>query len=134
MSQFLGGKESLLKVIADLGGRDTDLRQQNVSDLPDTSVSQIWKLLSDSSLGSIVSKYLAENSSKQPVAYDLISPQVKEETEIPNSAHIENTQFKDPESPAKLGIDGLCLPYSVDVPSSEANADRMLHFKVRTFF
>ncbi|XP_066473651.1 protein TASOR isoform X2 [Tiliqua scincoides] len=126
--------ESLLKVIADLGGRDTDLRQQNISDPPDTDMFQVCRLLSealtnpDSSLARI-SKLLAENSSRQPTAYDLISPQVKEETELPNTTCIENTHFKDPQSPVKLATDASCLPYSVDVPTSEANTDHMPHFK-----
>lgn len=142
-SQFLGDKtsESLLAVIADLGGRDTDLRQQNISDPPDTDISQVCSLLSevltntDSSLARIIHKILAEDTSRQPVACNLISPQIKEETEFPDTACIENIQFKDPPSSVKMASDSLCLPYSsVDILTSEANTDHLLNFKVRTFF
>ncbi|XP_053152263.1 protein TASOR isoform X2 [Hemicordylus capensis] len=127
--------ESLLSIIADLGGRDTDLRQQNVSDPPIADTSGVLRLISEvltnpeSPLARRINQALAENNSRQAAEYNCIPPQVKEEPELPNIANIENVQLKDPQSPVNLAADASCLPYSVDVSTSEAEIDHMLHFK-----
>ncbi|XP_025022268.1 protein TASOR isoform X3 [Python bivittatus] len=125
--------ESLLSVIADLGGRDTDLRQQNVADPPIADLSGVLKLLSevlitDFQAPRLIKQASLENYSRQTVEYNLIPPKIKEEPELPNTTH-ENTQFKDPQSPVKLEKSAPCLPNSLDVSSTETDPDHILHLK-----
>lgn len=125
-------------MIADFGGHDTDLRQQNVSDpsVPDTH--NIVKLLiealtyPDSPLARIINQNVAQNNSRPAVEYNSIQPQVKEEAEHSNTVHVDSIQFKDHQSPVMLETDATCLPYSVSI--SEADADNVLRLKVRNLF
>ncbi|XP_015265532.1 PREDICTED: protein TASOR isoform X2 [Gekko japonicus] len=125
--------ESLSSIIADLGGRDTDLRQQNV---PDSSVTEsviskkVLDALADPDfLARFLNHALAENNTRQLPEYESIPAQVKEEPELPNAAHIENVQFKDSQSSVMLETTAPCLLQSVDVSANEAGMDHMLHLK-----
>lgn len=122
-------------MITYLGGHDTDLRQ-NVSE-PSVTHCAVLKLFSDLLTSMDTSQSLerfgkssAQNYSRQNVEYPL---QVKQEPEIPDRAHVENTPFRDPQSPVKLESSAP-LPYSLDVSTTEADTTfHMTHLKVRTF-
>ncbi|XP_044307283.1 protein TASOR isoform X2 [Varanus komodoensis] len=124
--QYAGDRasESLDSVIADLGGRDTDLRQQNVSEPPVTDLTDVLKLLSemltnaDLPLARFVKQASAESYSRHTLGYN--SNPVKEE---PEEGPV------DPQNVVKLETSAPCLPYSVDVSNNEADIDRMLHLK-----
>lgn len=130
--------ESLLSMIADLGGRDTDLRQQNVADPPITDLSGVLKLLSevltnaDFQTARLIKQASLENYSKQTIEYKPTSPKIKEEPELPNTTH-EDTQFKDPQSPVTLEKSATCLPNSFDASTVETDPDHILPLKVRMF-
>lgn len=124
-------------MIADLGGRDTDLRQQNVADPPITDLTGVLKLLSvltntDFQTSRLIKQPSLENYSKQTVEYNPIPPKIKEEPELPNTTH-ENTQFKDPQSPIMLEKSAKCLPNSLDASTIETDPDHILPLKVRMF-
>ncbi|XP_062977365.1 protein TASOR isoform X2 [Elgaria multicarinata webbii] len=125
--------ESLLSVIADLGGRDTDLRQQNVSETPVNVLKLLAQVLANPDLpfAGLVKQVLAENYSRQTPEYNPfpVKEEPEEDPELPNTIHVENTQFKDPQNPVKLETNAPCLPYSIDVSNSEADTDHMLHLK-----
>ncbi|KAM3846431.1 protein TASOR isoform 2-T2 [Vipera latastei] len=126
--------ESLLSMIADLGGRDTDLRQQNVADPPITDLSGVLKLLSevltnaDFQTARLIKQASLENYSKQTVEYKPTSPKIKEEPELPNTTQ-EDTQFKDPQSPVTLEKSATCLPNSFDASTVETDPDHILPLK-----
>ncbi|KAL8212516.1 UNVERIFIED_CONTAM: hypothetical protein K2H54_049693 [Gekko kuhli] len=130
-----GGRasESLSSIIADLGGRDTDLRQQNVPDSPVTEnviSKKVLDALADPDfLARILNHALAENNTRQLPEYESIPAQIKEEPELPDAAHIENVQFKDSQSSVMLETTAPCLLHSVDVSANEAGLDHMLHLK-----
>ncbi|XP_054832192.1 protein TASOR isoform X2 [Eublepharis macularius] len=72
--------ESLSSIIADLGGCDTDLRQQNVSDPPVIDNVVFKKFLDelavpDSLLTRLFNHALAENNTRQPPEYNSIPAQ-----------------------------------------------------------
>nr|XP_056709254.1 protein TASOR [Euleptes europaea] len=124
--------ESLSSMIADLGGHDTDLRQQNVSD-PAVAEDNVYKQLlnvlafPDSPLAPLARLFnhaLVENNTRQSSEYDSISVPVKEEPEFP-----DGVQFKDSRSSIMLETTAPCLPYSVDVCTNEAGMDHILHLK-----
>ncbi|XP_070793065.1 protein TASOR isoform X2 [Pituophis catenifer annectens] len=125
--------ESLLSMIADLGGRDTDLRQQNIGDPPIPDLCGVLKLLSevltntDFQTARLI-KQASENYSKQPVEYNPIPPKIKEEPELPNTTH-ENTQFKDLQSPVMLERSATSLPSSLDASTIEMDPDHILPLK-----
>ncbi|XP_060095726.1 protein TASOR isoform X2 [Heteronotia binoei] len=124
--------ESLSSIIADLGGRDTDLRQQNVSDLPVTenvNYKKILDVLNDPSVTRFLTHALAENNTRQLPEYESIPAQVKEEPKFPDAAHVENVQYKDSQSSVMLETTAACLPYSFDASTNEADMDHMLHLK-----
>uniref|UniRef100_A0A670I3P0 Transcription activation suppressor n=1 Tax=Podarcis muralis TaxID=64176 RepID=A0A670I3P0_PODMU len=116
--QHEGGRatESLLSIIHDLGGHDTDLRQQNVANTPSNDVYGFLKRIS-----AIINKQdSAESYSEQQVEYNSILPQIKN---FLNASHVENVQ-----SP-KLEVNASCLPYSSDVSASEVDIDHAQHLK-----
>lgn len=119
-------------IIADLGGRDTDLRQQNVSDPPVTDNVLVKKLLDIwlADPDSPLARYL--NNVKQLPEYEPIPAQVKE-PELPDAAPAENVQFKDSQSFVMLETTAPCLPYSIDASANEVGTDHMLHLKVSSF-
>ncbi|XP_013921059.1 PREDICTED: protein FAM208A isoform X3 [Thamnophis sirtalis] len=126
--------QSLLSMIADLGGRDTDLRQQNVADPPITDVSGVLKLITemltntDFQTARLIKQASLENYSKQTVEYNPIPPKIKEEAELPNTTH-EKSQFKDPQSPVMIEKSATCLPNSIDASTIETDPDHILPLK-----
>ncbi|NXW19700.1 TASOR protein, partial [Circaetus pectoralis] len=113
-----------------LGGHDTDLRQQDVSDPAVTDTHGLIKLLLeslasaghlDSSLARSVYQALGlstdeiEEDVRQKYEYESIPAQDKDDHELPNTAQAEHVNFKDPQSPGILETDAACLPYPVDV-------------------
>ncbi|XP_008103458.1 protein TASOR isoform X4 [Anolis carolinensis] len=127
--------ETLHSMIADLGGHDTDLRQQNISEspVPDSSLLMLLsKILSNPELPStgLIKQPSPENYSDQAGDIKPIAVQIKEEPQFLVTAHVENTHLMDPQSPVKLETNVLCLPYSVDVSSCEADTtNHMRHLK-----
>ncbi|NWY62194.1 TASOR protein, partial [Chionis minor] len=121
---------SVFSVNTGLGGHDTDLRQQDVSDPAVTDTHGLIKLLLetlasaghlDSSLARSVNQALGlstdeiEEDMRQKYEYESIPAQDKDDHELPNTAQAENVNFKDPQSPLILENDVACLPYPVDV-------------------
>uniref|UniRef100_A0ABM5FJY2 Protein TASOR isoform X3 n=1 Tax=Pogona vitticeps TaxID=103695 RepID=A0ABM5FJY2_9SAUR len=134
--QYEGNRapETVPSVIDYLGGHDTDLRQ-NVSE-PSVADCTVLKLLSeilsnmDTPLGRFVKQSSAENYSRQNVEYSPNPLQVKQEPEIPGRAHVENIPFRDSHSPVKLETSAPCLPYSLDISTTEADTTfHMTHLK-----
>ncbi|NXA45282.1 TASOR protein, partial [Nothocercus julius] len=121
---------SVFSVITGLGGHDTDLRLQDVSDPAVTDTHGLIKVLLetlasaghlDSSLAQSVNQALElstdeiEEDMRQKYEYESIPAQDKDDHELPNTAQAENVNFKDPQSPLILGTDAACFPYPVDV-------------------
>ncbi|XP_042307164.1 protein TASOR isoform X2 [Sceloporus undulatus] len=128
--------ETLHSVIAGLGGHDTDLRQQNVSESsvldPSDFVMLISKIFSntDLPLAELAKQPSPQNYPDQTLEYNPIPVQIKEEPELVNTTHVENIPLKDPHSLVKLEADVPSLPYSVDVSSSETDTtNHMRHLK-----
>ncbi|KAM6325559.1 protein TASOR isoform 2-T2 [Podargus strigoides] len=133
--QYEGGRTSdsphtVFSVNTGLGGHDTDLRQQDVSDPAVTDTHGLIKVLLeslasaghlDSSLARSVNQALGlstdeiEEDMRQKYEYESIPAQDKDDHELPNTAQAENVNFKDPQSPVTLETDATCLPYPVDV-------------------
>ncbi|XP_062441863.1 protein TASOR isoform X5 [Rhea pennata] len=133
--QYEGGRtsespHSVFSIITGLGGHDTDLRQQDVSDPAVTDTHGLIKLLLetlasaghlDSSLARSVNQALGlstdeiEEDLRQKYEYESIPAQDKDDRELPNTAQAEHVNFKDPQSPLILDTDAACLPYPVDV-------------------
>nr|XP_009482663.1 PREDICTED: protein FAM208A-like [Pelecanus crispus] len=152
--QYEGGRtsdspHSVFSVNTGLGGRDTDLRQQDVSDPAVTDTHGLIKLLLetlasaghlDSSLARSVNQALGlstdeiEEDMRQKYEYESIPAQDKDDHELPNTAQAENVNFKDPQSPVILETDAACLPYPVDVDlrlsANEVGLEHTLRLKV----
>nr|XP_034962245.1 protein TASOR isoform X2 [Zootoca vivipara] len=113
--------ESLLSVIRNLGGHDTDLRQQNVANTPSNDVYDFLKRIS----AMAKKQDSAESYSEQLVEYNSILPQIKN---LLNASQVENVQVKDPQTP-KLEVNASCLPYSSVVSACEVDIDHTQHLK-----
>ncbi|XP_027323359.1 protein TASOR isoform X2 [Anas platyrhynchos] len=133
--QYEGGRtsdspHSVFSIITGLGGHDTDLRQQDVSDSAVTDTHGLIKLLLetlassghlDSSLARSVNQALGLNTDeieedmRQKYEYESIPAQDRDDHELPNAVQAENVNFKDPQSPVMLETDAACLPYPTDV-------------------
>ncbi|XP_009474692.1 PREDICTED: protein FAM208A [Nipponia nippon] len=139
---------SVFSINTGLGGHDTDLRQQDVSDPAVTDTHGLIKLLLetlasagrlDSSLARSVSQALGlstdeiEEDMRQKYEYESIPAQDKDDHELPNTAQAENVNFKDPQSPVILETDAACLHYPVDVDlrlsANEVGLEHMLRLK-----
>ncbi|NXS58349.1 TASOR protein, partial [Brachypteracias leptosomus] len=140
---------SVFSVNTGLGGHDTDLRQQDVSDPAVADTHGLLKLLLetlasaghvDSSLAQSVNQALGlstdeiEEDMRQKYEYESIPAQEKDDLEFPDSAQAENVNFKDPQSPAIVEGDATCLPYPVDVDlrlsANEVGLEHTLRLKV----
>ncbi|NXA33359.1 TASOR protein, partial [Eudromia elegans] len=121
---------SVFSVITGLGGHDTDLRLQDVSDSAVTDTHGLIKVLLetlasaghlDSSLAQSVNQALGlctdeiEEDMRQKYEYESIPAPDRDDHELPNTAQAENVNFKDPQSPPILDTDAACFPYPVDV-------------------
>ncbi|NXC19863.1 TASOR protein, partial [Corythaeola cristata] len=134
-----------------LGGHETDLRQQDVSDPAVTDSHGLVKLLLetlasaghlDSSLTQSVYQALGlstdeiEEDMRQKYEYESIPAQDKNDHELPNPAQAENVNFKDPQSPVILETDVTCLPYAVGVDlqlsANEMGLEHTLRLKEAT--
>ncbi|KFV50616.1 Protein FAM208A, partial [Tyto alba] len=139
---------SVFSINTGLGGHDTDLRQQDVSDAAVTDTHGLIKLLLetlasaghlDSSLARSVNQALGistdeiEEDMRQKYEYESIPAQDKDDHELPDTAQAENVNFKDPQSPVVLETDVTCLPYPVDVDlrlsANEVGIEHTLHLK-----
>uniref|UniRef100_A0A8C3L513 Transcription activation suppressor n=1 Tax=Chrysolophus pictus TaxID=9089 RepID=A0A8C3L513_CHRPC len=133
--QYEGGRTSeppqtVFSIISGLGGHDTDLRHQDVSDPAVSDTHGLVKLLLetitnsghlDSSLARSVNQALRLNTDeveedvRQNYEYESIPAQDKDDHELPDAAQAEPVNFKDPQSPAMLETDAACLPFAIDV-------------------
>uniref|UniRef100_A0A8B9I2R5 Transcription activation suppressor n=1 Tax=Anser brachyrhynchus TaxID=132585 RepID=A0A8B9I2R5_9AVES len=139
---------SVFSIITGLGGHDTDLRQQDVSDPAVTDTHGLIKLLLetlassghvDSSLARSVNQALGLNADeieedmRQKYEYESIPAQDRDDHELPNAVQAENVNFKDPQSPVMLETDAACLPYPIDVDlrlsANEVGLEHTLHLK-----
>ncbi|XP_021264736.1 protein TASOR isoform X2 [Numida meleagris] len=151
--QYEGGRTSeppqtVFSIISGLGGRDTDLRQQDGSDPAITDTHGLIKLLLetlansghlDSSLARSVNQALGLNADeveedlRQNYEYESIPAQDKDDHELPDAAQAEPVNFKDPQSPVMLETDAACLPFAIDVdlrfPAGEVGLEHTLHLK-----
>ncbi|NXE88150.1 TASOR protein, partial [Menura novaehollandiae] len=139
---------SVFSMNSDHGGHETDLRQADVSDPAAADTHGLIKAFLetlasagrwDPSLAQPLNQALAlstdeiEEDMRQKYEYESIPAQDKDDHELPNTAQAENVDFKDPQSPAPLEADVLCLPYPVDVglrlPANEAGLEHTLHLQ-----
>ncbi|XP_015148877.2 protein TASOR isoform X3 [Gallus gallus] len=151
--QYEGGRSSeppqtVFSIISGLGGHDTDLRHQDVSDPAVTDTHGLVKLLletlansghMDSSLARSVNQALGLNSDeveedmRQNYEYESIPAQDQDDHELPDDAQAEPVNFKDPQSPVMLETDAACLPFAIDVdlrfPASEVGLEHTLLLK-----
>uniref|UniRef100_A0A803XRK0 Transcription activation suppressor n=1 Tax=Meleagris gallopavo TaxID=9103 RepID=A0A803XRK0_MELGA len=151
--QYEGGRTSeppqtAFSIISGLGGHDTDLRHQDVSDPAVTDTHGLVKLLLetiansghlDSSLARSVNQALRLNADegeedvRQNYECESIPAQDKDDHELPDAAQAEPVNFKDPQSPAMLETDSACLPFAIDVdlrfPASEVGLEHTLVVK-----
>ncbi|NXB67447.1 TASOR protein, partial [Struthidea cinerea] len=138
---------SVFSMNSNHGGHESDFRQADVSDpaadkhgltkaLPETlATASRW----DPALAQSASQALAigheeiEEDMRQKYEYESIPAQDRDDHELPNSAQADNVTFTDPQSPAMLEADVLCLPYPVDVslqlPPNEAGLEHTLHLQ-----
>uniref|UniRef100_A0A8C3L4B2 Transcription activation suppressor n=1 Tax=Chrysolophus pictus TaxID=9089 RepID=A0A8C3L4B2_CHRPC len=148
--QYEGKKHfTVFSIISGLGGHDTDLRHQDVSDPAVSDTHGLVKLLLetitnsghlDSSLARSVNQALRLNTDeveedvRQNYEYESIPAQDKDDHELPDAAQAEPVNFKDPQSPAMLETDAACLPFAIDVdlrfPANEAGLEHTLVVKV----
>ncbi|XP_065264540.1 protein TASOR isoform X6 [Emys orbicularis] len=145
--QYEESPQSVFSIITGLGGHDTDLRQQDVSDPAVTDTHGLIKLLLetlasaghlDSSLARSVNQALGLDTDeiedlRLKHEYESIPAQDKEEHVLPNIAQAENVNFKDPHSPVMLETEATCLAYPTDVDlrlsASEVGIDHTLRLK-----
>uniref|UniRef100_F7EYQ5 Transcription activation suppressor n=1 Tax=Ornithorhynchus anatinus TaxID=9258 RepID=F7EYQ5_ORNAN len=133
--QYEGGcssdsPQSVFSLISGLGGHDTDLRQQDISDSGVTDTHGLIKLLLetlanggqlDSSLARSVSQALGLSTDesyedlRQRREYEFIPMQENDEYGQPGAIKVENVNFKDPQCSEMLETDALCLKYPIDV-------------------
>ncbi|KAM3665677.1 protein TASOR isoform 3-T3 [Ammospiza maritima maritima] len=126
------------------GGHEGDLRQ----DVPDAAadpkglVQAVLETLGPPShwgpaLLQAVTQALGteemEEDVRQKYEYESIPAQDRDGHELPAPAQADSVPFKDPQSPAMLETDVLCLPYPVDVslqlPPNEAPLEHTLHLQ-----
>ncbi|NXX66144.1 TASOR protein, partial [Spizella passerina] len=126
------------------GGHEGDLRQ-DVSDAaadPEGLVRAVLETLGppshwDPALLQAVTQALGteeiEEDVRQKYEYESIPAQDRDGHELPATAQADSVPFKDPQSPAMLETDVLCLPYPVDVslqlPPNEAPLEHTLHLQ-----
>ncbi|NWW66935.1 TASOR protein, partial [Ifrita kowaldi] len=136
---------SVFSVNSDHGGHESDFRQADVSDPAADTHGLIKALLEtlagrwDPALAQSVSEALAigteeiEEHMRQKYEYESIPAQDRDDHELPNTALADKITFMDPQSPAMLEADRLCLPYPVDVslqlPPNEAGLEHTLHLQ-----
>ncbi|XP_038627916.1 protein TASOR isoform X3 [Tachyglossus aculeatus] len=133
--QYEGGcssdsPQSVFSLISGLGGHDTDMRQQDISDSGVTDTHGLIKLLLetlanggqlDSSLARSVSQALGLSADesyedlRQRYEYEPIPMKENEEYGQLSAAKVENVNFKDPHCSEMLETDTLCLKYPIDV-------------------
>ncbi|NXR70350.1 TASOR protein, partial [Rhadina sibilatrix] len=148
--EALDSPHSVLSMNSDHGGHESDFRQADVSDPAADMQGLIRALLETLTTASHCDLELAQ-SVAQALALALGSEEIEEDTRqkyeyasIPaqdrddhntdlNAAQADNVTFKDPQSPAMLEADMLCLPYPVDVglqlPPNEAALEHTLHLQ-----
>ncbi|XP_054018224.1 protein TASOR [Dryobates pubescens] len=136
------------EVNAGLDGRDTELRQHDISDPAVADTHGLIKLLLetlanaghlDSSLAQSVNQALGlstdeiEEDMRQKYESECFPAQNEDHHELPNTAQAEDVHFKDLQSPAILETDAVCLPYPVNVDlrlsANEVGLEHTLHLK-----
>ncbi|NXL76042.1 TASOR protein, partial [Leptocoma aspasia] len=140
--QTLDSPHSVLSTNSDHGGHESDLRQAEVSDaaadrdglvqvlLERLATRGCWDPALVQSLSQVLGTEEIEEDMRQKYEYESNPAQDRDDHELPNTAQADNVTFKDPQSPAELEADVLCLPYPVDVslqlPPNEAALDHTL--------
>ncbi|KFV62576.1 Protein FAM208A, partial [Dryobates pubescens] len=138
----------VFSVNAGLDGRDTELRQHDISDPAVADTHGLIKLLLetlanaghlDSSLAQSVNQALGlstdeiEEDMRQKYESECFPAQNEDHHELPNTAQAEDVHFKDLQSPAILETDAVCLPYPVNVDlrlsANEVGLEHTLHLK-----
>lgn len=133
---------SVFSTNSDHGGHEGDFRQVDVSDANIEALLE--KLASpghqDQALAQYVTQALAmdteeiEEYVRQKYGYESIAAQDRDDHELPNTAQADSVAFKDPQSPAMLETDVLCLPCPIDVglqlPPNEAPLEHTVHLQV----
>ncbi|NXB31597.1 TASOR protein, partial [Eulacestoma nigropectus] len=138
---------SVFSMSSDHGGHESDFRQADVCDPAAERHGLIKALLEtlatagrwDPALAESVSQALAlgteeiEEGMRQKYEYESIPAQDRDDHGLPNTAQADSVTFTDPQSPAMLEADVLCLPYPVDVslqlPPNEAGLEHTLHLQ-----
>ncbi|NXI77023.1 TASOR protein, partial [Rhipidura dahli] len=138
---------SVFSMNSEHGGHENDFRKADVSDPAADTPGLIKALLEtlatagcwDPALAQSVSQALAlgseeiEEAMRQKYEYESIPAQDRDEHELPNPAQADSVTFTDPQSPAMMETDVLCLPYPIDVslqlPPNEAGLEHTLHLR-----
>nr|XP_033781633.1 protein TASOR isoform X2 [Geotrypetes seraphini] len=137
--------QSIMSLIRGLGGKDTDMRQQDFSDSPVPDTHSLIKLLLetlaslghlDPSLAQSVNQALGlhtdqtDESVRETRDYKCIPAQnVAEQDHTTQADHIT---FKDPQSPEPSENDASCIPYPFDdskAATNEAVTEHKLQLK-----
>ncbi|XP_029456779.1 protein TASOR isoform X3 [Rhinatrema bivittatum] len=137
--------ESVMSLISGLGGKDTDMRQQEFSDSPVPDIPGLIKLLFETvassghlnpSLVRSVNQVLGLNTDqtneliRQKHEYKCIP--VQNIMGQDHTTHVDHIAFKDPQSPEPSENDRSCISYPFDdsqVTPSEVGVERTLHIK-----
>ncbi|NXR32017.1 TASOR protein, partial [Zosterops hypoxanthus] len=146
--QTLDSPHSVLSMNSDHGGHESDFRQADVSAPAADTQGLIQVLLEtlasarrDPELAQSINQALAfgteeiEEDMRQKYACESIAAQDRDDHNTdPHTAQAEHVTFKDPQSPALLEADLLCLPCPVEVglqlPPTEAALKHTLPFQV----
>ncbi|NWU96214.1 TASOR protein, partial [Upupa epops] len=144
--QYEDSSHSFFSVNTVLGGHDTDLRQQDISDPASADTHGLVKLLLetlagaghlDSSLAQSVNQALGlstdEMEEEVRQKYESIPAQDRDDCDIPAAAQAESINCKDPQSPVVLETDAAHLPYHADfdpqLTADEVGLEHTLHLK-----
>nr|XP_021388435.1 protein TASOR isoform X2 [Lonchura striata domestica] len=147
--QYKGGRtldspHSVFSTNSDHGGHEGDFRQADVSDADIEALLE--KLASSGPQEQAVAQYVTQHLAlgteeieeyvRQKYGYESIAAQDRDDHELPNTARADSVAFKDPQSPAMLETDVLCLPCPIDVglqlPPNEAPLEHTLHLQERS--
>ncbi|RLV99549.1 hypothetical protein DV515_00009707, partial [Chloebia gouldiae] len=137
----LDSPHSVFSTNSDHGGHEGDFKPLAVSDIDIEALLE--KLASpgpqDQALAQYVTQALAlsteeiEEYVRQKYGYESIAAQDRDDHELPNTARADSVAVRDPQSPAVLETDVLCLPCPVDVglqlPPTEAPLEHTLHLQ-----
>ncbi|NXS29846.1 TASOR protein, partial [Pomatostomus ruficeps] len=141
--QYKDSPHSVFSVNSDHGGHEGDFGQVDMLDAASADTRGLLRALLEtlSTAGHgdpALAQALAlgtediEEDMGQKYEYESIPAQDRNDHELANAAQADGVTFKDPQSPAVLDADVLCLPYvdvSLELPPNEASLEHALHLQ-----